>query len=345
MTTPPVPTGIDAARVTAWFGAEVPTARPPLRFELIAGGHSNLTFVVTDSADRRWVLRRPPLGHLLATAHDMAREHRIMSSLGGSDVPVPRTVGLCEDAEVNGAPFYVMDHVDGIVVRDIEAAQALTPSQRDRAGRALVETLARIHLVDVDAVGLGDLGRRENYIARQLKRWKLQFEQSRTRELPAIDRIHARLAERIPVERRIGIVHGDYRLDNVIIDDTGEVLAVLDWELCTLGDVLADLGGLIMYWAGDDSGAALQSPPTSVEGFVSADDVAELYQEAVGDAVPDLDFYVAFAHWRSACIIEGVYARYLSDSMGDKAPGDLADFRARVDWLAERADRAASRLR
>jgi aminoglycoside phosphotransferase (APT) family kinase protein len=185
--------GVDVPNVTTWFDEHVPSAKAPLTFDLIAGGHSNLTFGVRDAAEGHWVLRRPPLGQVLATAHDMSREHTIISALGPTDVPVPPTVGLCTDEAVNGAPFYVMEFVDGLVVRDGKAAQQLTPEQRRRAGESIADTLAAIHAVDPDAVGLGQLGRKEGYIARQLKRWNSQWQSSKTRELPVIDEVHDRL--------------------------------------------------------------------------------------------------------------------------------------------------------
>ena len=198
------------------------------------------------------MLRRPPLGHVLATAHDMSREHRIISALGPTDVPVPPAIGLCIDEAVNGSPFYVMGYVDGHVVRDASEAKRFTAEQRRRTGHSIVDTLARIHAVDIDAVGLGDLGRREGYIARQLKRWYGQWEQSKTRELPDVDLAYERLKASIPEQAKATIVHGDYRLDNCMVDDDGDVIAVLDWEICTLGDPLADVGLLMVYWSGRD---------------------------------------------------------------------------------------------
>src|SRR6185312_9257376 len=201
------PEGIDIDNVTAWFAQHVPQAAPPLSFELIAGGHSNLTFGVTDTAGHHWVLRRPPLGQVLATAHDMGREHRIISALAPTDVPVAPAVGLCTDDEVNGAPFYVMDFVDGTIVRDQPAAQQLTPEQRRTASESVVDVLARIHAVDLDAVGLSDLGRHEDYIPRQLKRWYGQFEKSKTRELPMLEEVYESLKRLVPDQGPATIVH------------------------------------------------------------------------------------------------------------------------------------------
>jgi aminoglycoside phosphotransferase (APT) family kinase protein len=326
---------VDADALTAWFEEHVPGARPPLEFEQIAGGRSNLTFRVTDAAGRRWALRRPPLHSVLPSAHDVGREHRIISALAPTEVPVPTAVGFCPDDSVTGAPFYVMDFVDGLVLRDeASVAEAFDEEERDRLARQLVEALVTIHAVDPDAVGLGDLGRREGYIARQLRRWQGQWQQSRTRELPLVDDLHARLSERVPEQGPAAIVHGDYRLDNLIVSDRGEVRAVLDWELCTLGDPLADLGLLIVYWAkpyGDS--------PTSLPGFPPGDEVSRLYGELSGRDLSELDFYVAFGAWKLAVIIQGVYAREKAGAYGGGS-ADLDELHAAVERLAEAADRA-----
>src|SRR5688500_15838452 len=250
------PDGIDVANVTAWLERNIDGATAPFTFELIAGGRSNLTFKVTGADGRALVLRRPPLGHVLATAHDMSREHRIIEALGPTDVPVAPALGFCEDAAVTGQPFYVMGFVDGLVIRDAPQAEPLTAEQRSTAGTSLADVLAAIHAVDPDDVGLGDLGRKDGYIARQLKRWYSQFQQSKMREVPAVDEMHEFLSAHTPEQQGTAIVHGDYRLDNCIIDrDNGNVVAVLDWEICTLGDPLADVGLLMVYWndAGEDS--------------------------------------------------------------------------------------------
>ena len=241
--------GIDEAPVSAWLAAHVPGAVPPFSFALIAGGRSNLTYAVTDAAGRRVVLRRPPLGHVLATAHDMAREHRIISALVGTAVPVPTTFALCTDTDVNGAPFYVMSYVDGVVLDSPEKGAALPAAVRRDVAFDLVDVLAELHLVDVDAVGLGDLAKRTGYVERQLKRWSAQWRDSKTRELPAIEEVEAGLRARIPVQQAVTIAHGDYRFGNCLVDPAaGRLAGVLDWELCTLGDPLADVGYLRVYW-------------------------------------------------------------------------------------------------
>ncbi len=336
--------GIRADAVTAWFGAHVSSARPPLTFELIAGGRSNLTYRVADADGGAWVLRRPPLGHVLATAHDMSREHRIISALASTDVPVAPAVALCEDADVNGAPFYVMDFVDGAVLRDLPAAQAVAREVRQAAGASLVDVLARIHAVDPDRVGLGDLGRREGYIARQLKRWHGQWEQSGFTDLTGIDTVHGRLAAAIPDQGPATIVHGDYRLDNCVLNADGTVRAVLDWELCTLGDPLADLGLLFVYWTDpDDTFTALPGAPTLADGFPTRAELLAGYEARSGRDVSDIAFYEAFGYWKLACILAGVATRYTAGAMGGDAEqlGEL--FSAQLGTLVNAADAATTR--
>lgn len=338
--------GIRAASVTAWLTEHDPAAKAPLLIEPIAGGRSNLTYRVTDQANHAWALRRPPLGHVLATAHDMSREYRIVSALAGTDVPVAPLYGLCEDNAVNDAPFYVMGFVDGLVLRDQASAEAIDLPTRAMACEHLMDTLASIHSVDVDAVGLGTLGRKDGYVARQLKRWRQQFVDSKTRDIPDIDAVHAILVDRIPEQQGFGIVHGDYRFDNCILSDAGEVKAVLDWELCTLGDVLCDLAQLLVYWCEPtDDGYTLESPPTIVPGFMTRDEVIDAYAKRSPLDLSNIDFYLAFAYWKVACIIEGVYARYRAGVMGDDtSPEELESMAKRIDLLARRAAETASRL-
>jgi aminoglycoside phosphotransferase (APT) family kinase protein len=343
----PAPAGIRPAEVTDWLAARVPALTPPLAFTPVVGGHSNLTYVVTDAAGTRWVLRRPPLGHVLATAHDMGREHRILAALGGgrTPVPVPPVVGLSPDDTVNGAPFYVMDFVDGFVLRDAAAAtRDLDPPARRRAGEQLADTLAAIHAVDVDAVGLGDLGRREDYIARQLRRWHRQWDATRVDGIPEIDEVHARLSASIPPQQGAAIVHGDFRLDNCILGPDGTVRAVLDWELCTLGDPLADVGMTLVYWVeqGEDS-ALLPSDGTAAEGFPDRAAFCARYAEATGRDLSGIAWYAAFAYWRLACILAGVLDRYTAGAMGDQA-GDGGASRFTHDGLAGLAARARTVL-
>ena len=340
--------GIEPENVSAWFEANIPGSRPPFTFELIAGGRSNLTFKVTDEAGTAYVLRRPPTSHVLPTAHDMGREYRIISALADTPVPVAPALGYCDDEAVNGRPFYVMGHVDGHVLRDATSAEKLLDVDgRRTAGESLADVLAAIHAVDVDAVGLGDLARREGYIHRQLKRWYGQYQQSTEqtgRSVPLVDAMHDFLFAHVPDQGPATIVHGDYRLDNTIVGDDGRVRAVLDWEICTLGDPLADVGLLMVYWAepGDEQ-TALGSAPTTVPGFVRRDDIRARYAEASGRDVSMLDFYVAFGYWKLACILEGVYARYAGGAMGGDRSG-FEVFAEQVGRLAEAAREAAARL-
>jgi aminoglycoside phosphotransferase (APT) family kinase protein len=335
------PEGIDRAGVEAWFGDHIPSAEPPLTFERISGGHSNLTYGVRDDAGTRWALRRPPLGKRLGSAHDMGREHRVVSALAATPVPVAPIAGFCEDESVNEAPFYVMEFVEGPILRGLAEADAF-PDEADRRaiGERVVDTLVQIHAVDPDAAGLGELGRKEDYVARQLHRWQGQWEKSKTRELAAIDAVHERLAARIPEQGPATIVHGDYRLDNMILTPGGEVAAVVDWELCTLGDPLADVGLLMVYWpeAGEDD-ISLGQPATMASGFPKRDELKARYAERSGRDLSQLDFFVALGYWKLAIILEGVYARYAAGQYGKVDPG-IEAFARLVERLAEAAEQA-----
>lgn len=331
--------GIDHGRVSAWLTANVPGSVAPFSFSLIEGGRSNLTYRVADSAGNRYVLRRPPLGHVLATAHDVAREHRIISAVGRTGVPVAPALGVCIDESVNGAPFYVMGFVDGVVLDSPERAVGLTVEQKRDLSHDLIDVLADLHAVDVDAVGLGDLAKREGYVERQVRRWTTQWENSRTRDLPAIDEVARRLAADIPTQVGVSIAHGDYRFGNCLVDtDTRRVTAVLDWELCTLGDPLADVGYLGVYWVHDDGSGSRPNDPTGAGGFPAYRDLVERYAARTGRDVSRIDYYVAFSAFRLAVISEGVYARYINGAMGDRIDPELLEsFRSGVDMLAEGA--------
>jgi aminoglycoside phosphotransferase (APT) family kinase protein len=344
-TTSPVK-GIDGERVSEWLEAHVDGVRPPLRFEMIVGGHSNLTYEVTDARGARYVLRRPPLGAILATAHDMAREHRIISALGATDVPVPPALGLCEDEAVNGAPFYVMGFVDGVVLVDADTVRAhFGDGQRRRIGESLVGTLATLHRVDPDAVGLGKLGRKEAYLARQLERWRTQWESSKTRELEDMETVYRALRDRMPEQAGATIVHGDFRLGNCLTGADGRIAAVLDWELCTLGDPLADVGFLMNDWRQPGEGEAEGGPvpgPTASGGFPTREEMLAAYSEATGRDTSGIDYYRAFQYWRLAAIVEGVLARYLKGVMGGEVDTEL--YKWRVEELARGAVELMERL-
>ena len=336
--------GVDADKVSAWLQSNIAGATPPFDFALIAGGRSNLTYAFTDATGQRFVLRRPPLGHVLATAHDMAREHRIISAVGRTAVPVPPALGLCTDVDVIGAPFYVMGFVDGVVLDGPERAALVPIEQRRPLSEHLVDVLADLHAVDVDEVGLGDLARRDGYVARQVKRWSTQWEQSKTRELPAIDETARRLVVHLPEQQGVSIAHGDFRFGNCLSDaEHGRINAVLDWELCTLGDPLADLGYLGVYWSDGDAATARPNDPTPAGGFPPYADLVERYAKRTGRDVSDVGYYIAFGCWRLAVISEGVYARYLHGAMGDSGDVDITAFRDGTESLAERALAESSR--
>ncbi|TYB67698.1 phosphotransferase family protein [Nonomuraea sp. PA05] len=306
--------GIDHPQLVAWMGRNAPDAGEPLSVSLISGGRSNLTYLV-EGRERSLVLRRPPLGHVLPTAHDMRREWRVISALAPTPVPVPEPVAFCADEDVIGAPFYLMGYVEGEAVRSREQLGDRTPEQTRRLSERLAEVLAGIHAVDYREVGLGDFGRPEGYMARQLDRWCQQWERSKTADLPDYDRLVARLRERLPAEATGTLVHGDYRLDNTLLR-TGdlEIAAVVDWEMSTLGDPLADLGLTLTYWhdRGDEERARIPvaGDVTVAPGFMNAAEFAAHYTKVSGRDISDLGFYVAFGNFKLAVIVEGIHARF-----------------------------------
>ncbi|WP_439654381.1 phosphotransferase family protein [Streptacidiphilus carbonis] len=282
-----------------------------LAAELIGGGKSNLTYRLHDDR-HRWVLRRPPLGHVLATAHDMSREYQVIAALAGSSVPVPGVHLLCTDAEVLGAPFYLMDEVPGRVYRFAEDSADLGPERARALSYRLVDVLAELHAVDPSAVGLAEFGRPEGYLERQVSRWFRQFEASRSREIPGADELQRRLGRRVPASQRPAIVHGDYRLDNTVIADDDSVAAVLDWEMATLGDPLADVGLMKVYWdvSRDLPGNPVAGAVSAEAGFPPMDDLLDRYAGRTGLDLAPLPWYTAFAGYKLAVIAEGIHFRY-----------------------------------
>ena len=317
--------GINEEKVTAWLADHVPTLEPPVSYSLVAGGHSNLTYRCEDAAGAIFVLRRPPLGHVLQSAHDMSREHKIIDALKDSSVPVARNYGLCQDPDVNEADFYVMAYVDGLVLNDSTVSAQLADVERASIGRDLVDILCRLHAVDPDEVGLGDLGRKEAYLGRQIKRWTAQWEASKTHEIAAMEDSCRILKERMPEQVGAAIVHGDFRLGNMIVGE-GQVKAVLDWELCTLGDPLADVGYLLNNWMSKDEVLEIgegDQAPTAAGGFISREELSTYYAAETGRDLSGINYYRAFSHWRLAAIGQGVYKRYLVGAMGDNRDVDL----------------------
>ena len=327
--------GIAKGNVEAWFQESVPGVRPPLEYRLLQGGLSNLTFEVVDARRHRWALRRPPLGPLLPTAHDMAREYRILSALGSTGVPVPQVVAFCADEQVNERAFYVMEFVDGLVIRDQTATEEFTAEGLEQLAESLANVLAEVHAVDPDQVGLGDLGRKDSYVDRQLRRWQRQWESGSGRSVAAMDELHGRLSKDVPEQQDIAIVHGDYRLDNCIVGLDGDIRAVVDWELCTLGDPLADVGLTMVYWSdhGEDVPRILESP-TQAPGFPGRSMLAERYAALTGRDLSNVRYYRALGYWKLACILEGVRVREDAGARGPEAApiGDLAE---QIDRLAE----------
>ena len=312
----------------------------PLAARLIAGGRSNPTYEITDG-QHEWVLRRPPHGHVLPTAHDMGREHRVLSALQGTGVPVPVVVGLCDDKDVIGASFYVMEKLNGVTLRTQADTSKLTTDQRAQLSDAMVETLVVLHEVSPDSVGLSDWGRPAGYLERQLKRWRSQWEASVTRPRAEVDVLLRRLSTP-PRSDHPGIVHGDFKMDNVMVDreDPTRIIGILDWEMSTLGDTLTDLGILCSFW--DEEGEPfnpITAGATALPGFPSRGDIVKKYALARGVEVADLDWYLVFADFKIAVILEGIYARHLQ---GHTSGEDFESVGAMVDPLLARALEIAS---
>jgi aminoglycoside phosphotransferase (APT) family kinase protein len=336
------PPGIAVGAVTRWVTEHVPGLEPTLRFERVGEGQSNLTFRVADTNGRTVVLRRPPTGQILPSAHDMAREHSVLSGLASQDMPVPRPLALCEDPAVTGAVFYVMEHVDGAVLSTVEAAERFPEEARGETGPAMMRTLAKLQSTDLEASGLEALRRPGSYATRQLRTWRRQWEASRTRELPLVDRLADRLEAGIPEEAASTVVHGDYHLLNAILGPDGSVRAVVDWELCTVGDPLADLGLTVAYWSelgrpAAEEGRLFREPITELPGFRPASDLVAEYERASGRDVSQLPFWVSFAYWKIAIIAEGVYRRWRDNPSSGTDPEHIGAAVERLAGLSEAA--------
>ncbi|KUL29105.1 phosphotransferase family protein [Actinoplanes awajinensis] len=320
--------GLDLDKLQAYLDS------PPLTATMFAGGRSNLTYAVTDGTNR-WVLRRPPLGHVLPTAHDMVREHKVLAALSAAGFPVPAPVRLCTDTEVIGAPFYLMEHVDGTIYRDVAHLEKIDIGSLTLT---LVDTLADLHALVPAEIGLGDFGKAEGFNARQVRRWKQQLDASRSRDLTGIEELHARLAADIPAGGPGAVVHGDFRLDNVLIGPDLEVNAVLDWEMSTLGDPLSDLALMLVY-AGRPLLIKDGKPfaPIDLPGHPSLDEMATRYAQRSGRDVGDLHWYVGFAAFKLAVILEGVHYRY---TKGQTVGAGFDTVGAMVPDLIEQGHRA-----
>ena len=324
-----------SGNLDAWLVAHA-ALQPPLQWSLVPAGGSNLTSIVTDGAGRRVVVRRPPSGALLATAHDVAREWKVITALHArSSVPVPEPIAFD-----GAAPLFVMAFVDGVILRSAADAARFGLTAAGRACDSLIDGLALLHSTDAEAAGLADLGRPDNYCARQLARWLRQYQASKIREVSLLLDLHRRLATRLPIEQGAGaIVHGDYRFDNCVMTPSGDLAAVLDWELSTRGDPVADFWWSLLYWADPgDAFTALPNPPTLAPGFARRDHVAARYAAATGFDLSDRAWYEAFSLWKQAAITEGVYARRRAGIGAGLPTGDIEAIAARADTLLAIAD-------
>ncbi len=309
--------GLDLGKLGGWLPSVVPGAGTTLSATLIAGGKSNLTYLVTDG-DSSWIVRRPPVGELLATAHDMGREYRMMSALAPTAVPVPAMYGFCDDVSVLGAPFYVMAEVDGSPYRQAAELRALGAERTRGISERLVDTLIAVHSVDPASVGLADFGRPQAFLGRQVGRWHKQFAAARTRDLPAMEELYQALSGRVPADSTPGIVHGDYRLDNVLMDTADQPAAVLDWELSTIGDSLTDLALMVAYGRLAASGIGEVSDVSEAPGFLSEQEIIDRYSAGISRGLGDFGFYLALASFKIAGIFEGIHYRYVNgQTVGD----------------------------
>ena len=342
------PPGYDVPAVEAWIARNVPALSPPLRWSKLEGGHSNLTYLIEDKGGKRAVIRRPPLGELLPKAHDMAREWALISALGPTPVPVPAALGFCDDPAITGARFYVMGHVDGRPLYSAADTERLVPlPHRTKLANSFIDVLADLHAVDPDAVGLGALGKRDNYVGRQLSTWykswtasagPAQYDDPRAHELQRV------LLAHLPHQGPARVVHGDYGLHNCLVGADGTVAAVVDWEISTLGDPLADLAYALNPWPDpSDTIAHPRTAATSLPGFPPRTALAQRYAARTGRDLSRLDYYVAFNRWKSAAIIHGVYARYVEGKKSHQGV-DLDELRGRIDASLTAAEAAFARL-
>ena len=325
------PPGLRLASLSTWMQDNIAgfDASADLQATLLAGGRSNISYKLTDASGASWVLRRPPLGHIMPSAHDMGREFRVLSGLNSVSYPTPATRGYCEDESVIGAKFMMMDFVDGRVIESAQTASILSATQAGEISQELVDTLARLHAVDPAAAGLDQLGKPPGYLQRQVKRWGEQWQITKTRELPEIEALHAWLETaiaKVPESLPTSIVHGDYRIDNVILArDKSEIVAVLDWEMSTLGDPISDLAISLVYWSQATDTLRKKIPVaedvTSGPGFWSRQQVLDRYVSQTGLDISHLDECVALACFKLAVIMESIHHRNLSGQQLGAAAG------------------------
>ncbi len=342
------PPGYDVPAVEAWIKKHVPQLSPPLKWIKLEGGHSNLTFLIADTRGQHAVIRRPPLGELLPKAHDMGREWALITALGPTPVPVPSALGFCDDVSVTGARFYVMGHVNGRPLYNSADTERLVPQARRTAlAHSFIDVLADLHAVDPDKVGLGELGKRDNYVGRQLSTWYKSWLASAGPAEYDDPRAHALqrlLSEHLPDQGPARVVHGDYGLHNCLVGPDGTVAAVVDWEISTLGDPLADLAYALNPWPDPSDGVPFNAnAATAPAGFPPRSELAKRYAERTGRDLSRLDYYVAFNRWKTAAIIHGVYSRYMEGKKSHEGV-DLAGLRAQIDASLTASEAALKRL-
>lgn len=310
--------GIEPDAVSGWLADNVSGFEGPAEFKLIAGGRSNLTYLVTDQSGKRLALRRPPTGSVLESAHDMGREWKFVSALQGTGVPVATARAFCDDHSITGADFYVMDFVDGLVLATTDDADQIDEAARFHASEQTADVLAALHSIDVTDLDVPGSRKTTGYIQRQVERWTQQVQAVMPPETDQVVRLAQKLVDDVPPQVT-GIAHGDYRLGNMALNKSGDIQAVFDWELATVGDSMADLGWLLSSWAepGESAFSATTNTPTQAAGFMTREQVAERYAQQSGNDISRLDFYVAFQRWRGACIQIGVRHRYQVGAMAD----------------------------
>lgn len=341
--------GLDVPAVTEWLARNVDGADSDLSFRLVAAGGSNLTYVVDRPDGKRWALRRPPERARIATAHEMSREWKIIEALHAHPecgIPVPEAVAYCGDPEINGAEFYVMGFAEGLILRGPEEAKGMDADACRAAAESLIDVQVAMAKLDAEAVGLADLGRKEAYVERQLTRWLRQFEASKGRELPAVYELHEKLSKIVPPQQASGLVHGDYRFDNTVLGPDHRIVAVLDWELCTLGDPVADFCWSVLYWTDPDEEQDFGSPsPTRHPAFPRRAEAIQMYADRSGFDLSNLDYYRAFSWWKMACLVEGVAARLRAGAGGGLGSSSGVDLvLERVDGMLANAALAARDL-
>jgi aminoglycoside phosphotransferase (APT) family kinase protein len=333
--------GFDLPGFVAWAAQYAPAVQGVEQAWLVSGGRSNLTFGIRDDAGRTWCVRRPPLGEVPSSAHDVLREYRILAALQHSGLPVPEVLASCAEPSVIGAPFYVMAFVSGATIASAQDAQSTPMPIRRRCGLAIVEVMLEIHQVDLERTGLANLSRPDDYVGRQLRRWRRQVGDDGLELYPRLAEIGDRLGAAIPVQQAQTLVHGDLKLGNLIFVASGAVAAVLDWELCTLGDPLADLGWLLASWSEPgDTSVRIVTPPSRAGGFARRDELVAAYRRGSALRLDDIAYYAALAEWKWASIDVGIHRRFASRQMGDAS----VDLEAVTGEIHSRLDRAQALL-